>query len=92
MGKKSRAERRHHHNRMLEKVKDFSFYKYGLWDEEEKLQHQKKMAETRKPCSCHMCGNPRKHWKDETMQEKKLNQDWEKLKSDWNRVWNDDEC
>lgn len=22
-------------------------------------------------CSCHMCGNPRKHFKDATMQEKK---------------------
>lgn len=79
MGKKSRAERRHHHHRMLEKVKDFSFYKYGFWTEEEKLQHQKRMAETRKPCSCYMCGNPRKHWKDKTMQEKKFD---EKVKTD----------
>lgn len=22
-------------------------------------------------CSCHMCGNPRKHWKEKTMQEKR---------------------
>lgn len=79
MGKKSRAERRHHHHRMLEKVKDFSFYKYGSWSEEEKLQHQKRMAETRKPCSCYMCGNPRKHWKDDTMQEKRFD---EKVRTD----------
>jgi hypothetical protein len=79
MGKKSRAERRHHHHRMLEKVKDFSFYKYGIWDEEEKLRHQRKVAETRTPCSCDMCGNPRKHWKDKTMQEKRFD---EKVRTD----------
>ena len=22
--------------------------------------------------NCHMCGNPRKHWKDKTMQEKRI--------------------
>lgn len=75
MGKKSRAERRHHHQRMLDKVKNFSFYKY-LWpNEEDKLLHQKKTAENRKPCSCHMCRNPRHSgWnKDKlTMQEKRI--------------------
>jgi hypothetical protein len=30
------------------------------------------MAETRHPCSCHMCGNPRKHWKEKTIQEKRF--------------------
>ena len=34
-----------------------------------------KMAENRKPCSCHMCGNPRKHWKELTIQEKRKNSD-----------------
>lgn len=29
------------------------------------------LAHTPQNCSCHMCGNPRKHWKDKTMQEKK---------------------
>ena len=82
MGKKSRAERRHHHLRMLEKVKDFSLYKYASWSEEEKLQHQKRMAENRKPCSCYMCGNPRKHWKDKTMQEKRFEE----------KIRTDDEC
>jgi hypothetical protein len=33
------------------------------------------MAENRKPCSCHMCGNPRKHHKDKlTMQERRMNE------------------
>jgi hypothetical protein len=72
---KSRAERRHHHQRMLNKVKKFSLYQNYFWSEEDKIQHQKRMAENRKPCSCHMCGNPRKHHKDKlTMQEKKMNE------------------
>ncbi len=25
-------------------------------------------------CSCHMCGNPRKHWKSKTMQEKRMDE------------------
>ncbi len=79
---KSRAERRHHHHRMLEKVKDFTFYKYGIWDEEDKLQHQRKIAETRTPCSCDMCGNPRRRWKDKTMQEKRFEE----------KIRTDDEC
>jgi hypothetical protein len=59
---------------MLNKVKKFSLYENYFWNEEDKLQHQRKMAETRKPCSCYMCGNPRKHWKDKTMQEKRFDE------------------
>jgi hypothetical protein len=62
---------------MLNKVKDFYIYQNGFWSEEEKLQHQRKMAETRKHCSCYMCGNPRKHWKDKTIQEKRFEQNIE---------------
>ncbi len=29
-------------------------------------------AHTPAICSCHMCGNPRKHWKEKTMQEKRM--------------------
>lgn len=25
-----------------------------------------------KVCSCHMCGNPRKHWNEKTIQERKV--------------------
>ena len=97
MGKKSRAERRHHHQRMLDKVKDFFIYQSGFWKtEEDKFQHQRKLAENRKLCSCHMCRNPRRSawYKGEgklTMQEKKMKEDWENLKKDWNNIWNDDE-
>ena len=30
-------------------------------------------ARSPKMCSCHMCGNPRKYWKEETYQEKREN-------------------
>jgi hypothetical protein len=30
------------------------------------------LAHSPKCCSCYMCGNPRKHWKDKTMQEKRM--------------------
>jgi hypothetical protein len=30
------------------------------------------LAHTPHNCSCHMCGNPRKHWKNKTMQEKRI--------------------
>jgi len=28
-------------------------------------------AHTPKQCSCHVCGNPRKHWKEKTIQERR---------------------
>lgn len=70
---RSRSERRHHHKRMLNKVKKFDLYLDHDWDEQSKEKHQKKMVETRKPCSCRGCGNPRHHEKDKlTMQEKRI--------------------
>lgn len=71
---KSRAERRHNHKRMLDRVKGFHWLKPKFWHgtESERDQHMRKIAETRHPCSCHMCGNPRKHWKDDTVQEKRI--------------------
>lgn len=75
MGKKSRADRRHHHRRMIDKVKDFWWLQADkYWGSEEKRQkHIRKMAETRHPCSCHMCCNPRHSpWKEKTIQEKRF--------------------
>lgn len=71
---RTRSERRHHHQRMLNKVKNFSLYQNYFWSEEEKIEHQKRMAENRHPCSCHMCGNPRKHFKQKTLQEKRMDE------------------
>lgn len=50
-------------------------YVDGLWshtteiNEETKHLMAKKYSETRTPCSCHMCGNPRKHFNELTKQE-----------------------
>jgi hypothetical protein len=30
-----------------------------------------RMARTRKPCSCSMCGNPRKYFNEKTMRERR---------------------
>lgn len=57
------AENRHHHERMQERVKSFYWY-YG---------YANRFAKNRKRCSCYMCGNPRKHFKDITIQEKQSN-------------------
>jgi len=48
-----------------------------LYENEEKRlelveQHSKVLRNTGKPCSCFMCGNPRKHFSEKTMQEKKF--------------------
>ena len=71
---RSRAERRHNHGRMLSRVKKFHWLQPEFWhgNEASREKHIRQMAETRKPCSCLMCGNPRKHWKDKTMQEKRF--------------------
>ncbi len=72
---RTRAERRHHHERMKQKVSKFHWIKRWFWGEESREQHIRRMAETRTPCSCHMCGNPRRHQKDKlTMQEKRINE------------------
>lgn len=67
---KTRAERRHHNERVKHK-----FYKSLLqmdWYDKEDAIHRAHFYDTRHPCSCYMCGNPRKAWKDKTMQEKKF--------------------
>lgn len=73
---RSRAFRRHNHERMLNKVKKFRWLQpeYWLGSEEERQKHMREVAETRKPCSCHMCGNPRKIFKEKTMQEKRFDE------------------
>lgn len=75
---KTRAERRHHHQRMIDRVKNFDWLKPKYWfgSEESREKHIRQMAENRHPCSCHMCRNPRHsrfHSGEEklTMQERK---------------------
>lgn len=71
---RSRSERRHHHQRMLNRVKNFDWVKRWFGTGESREEHVKRMAENRHPCSCHMCGNPRKHFKQKTIQEKRMDE------------------
>lgn len=68
---KSRAERRHHHHRMLGRAREIA-HMQGLddWFTKEQFEkHIRYIAENRKKCSCYMCGNPRRTFKQKTMQE-----------------------
>lgn len=75
---RTRSERRHHHQRMIDRAKDFfmSKWKKDLLSEEDYQKHLSFIAETKKPCSCGMCCNPRRAWYAKenqrlTMQEKR---------------------
>lgn len=73
---RTRAERRHHHRRMMNKVKKYSIV--TAWPEEYADRRAKKFAETRKPCSCDGCGNPRhsvmSKSERKTMQERRMDE------------------
>ena len=75
---RSRAERRHHHQRMINKVSKFRWIQPDSYHgpEEQRQKHIREMAETRHPCSCDVCCNARRNpWlKGErlTMQERRF--------------------
>lgn len=79
---RTRAERRHHHQRMLQRAEKFAC-ENGMkeWFTQEQFEkHVRLIAENRKACSCYMCGNARKIWKQKTLQEIKQDiaiHDWE---------------
>lgn len=61
---------------MLNKAKHIAGMQ-GLreWFTDDEFQkHIRKLAENRKKCSCWMCGNARRMFKEKTMQEKKFEQ------------------
>lgn len=68
---RTKAERRQYIKTKKEKVKKILKNRY---QGKELLNNEKfigKLVQTIKPCSCYMCGNPRKHLKDKkTIQEK----------------------
>lgn len=65
---RSRAFRRDAEKRKKQWVKK-TFDKY-YWNGMDEAQVGVR-AHSPKKCSCYMCGNPRKYWKDKTMQEKR---------------------
>lgn len=44
------------------------------------------MAKTRKPCSCPMCGNPRRHYGEKTIQEKKADIFYQEQLADYDYI------
>ncbi len=85
-----RAERRHHQRRMKVKAKrivnDNGFPEYA--------NECHKIANHLTVCSCYMCGNPRKHTGEVTMQERKAHELdtgnlMEPLGLEFEKVWDD---
>ena len=64
-----RAIRRAERERIIKKR---SKYWNGDYKSEKQLS---KLARTSTPCSCFMCGNPRKYFNEETIQERRNKQD-----------------
>ncbi|QIG72110.1 hypothetical protein EVB97_279 [Rhizobium phage RHph_Y65] len=69
MDKFNRAVRRHHRKRLRENRK---IYHGGLQWVIDREKAKSFRVNTPTPCSCHMCGNPRKFFKELTIQERKF--------------------
>jgi hypothetical protein len=66
--------RRHHYNRLKSKRENLHYWGRGYNDSSSWCKASLGIAvNTPKNCSCYMCGNPRKHWKEVTRQELKAN-------------------
>ena len=70
-----RAVRRHHENRMKHQVADY----YGGYARGEPRQLGR-LSHARKPCSCAMCGNPRRWFGERSLQERRL--EWQSSDQD----------
>jgi len=77
MKSNKRAQRRHNYSRL--KSKRIHKKYWGRSRAEWTVQQLGLLTNTPKICSCYMCGNPRKYWKESPFQEKKLLEktDWE---------------
>lgn len=80
-----RAVRRHHRERLINKYINYIKCRYGYdvpnrnssyypntWEEMFLARYElaRNTFDNFKKCSCHMCGNPRKFYKDKTLKEK----------------------
>jgi len=61
-----RARKRNHYDRIKRKRLRYLNFQNGLDHSERRLG---KLVSTPKPCSCYMCGNPRKYWGEKTLRE-----------------------
>ena len=71
-----RAYRRHKRQVALKKATKIAMGWWGIKDpnNEDVKQKALRIYKNRKPCSCDMCGNPRKYWNELTIQERRWQQ------------------
>ena len=72
--KRDRSYRRHHNERMLNRMLATGWWK-SHWDLKRGTNRRllcRKWRDNMKKCSCYMCGNPRRHFGDLPIQEKRL--------------------
>ena len=67
----SQALRRHHRERLKAKRK-FYYTRPGSEYRQNSPEVIAFYVNTPTPCSCHMCGNPRRYFKERTMQERRF--------------------
>ena len=65
-----RAIRRHHYQR-LKKNRSVYWGRRYEWSDPLDDEELGFLANTPTPCSCYMCGNPRRYWKQVTLKERK---------------------
>ena len=70
---KKRAQRRHQKNRIRAKRKGYLVVDC-LQEPDANQRHLGMLIKTPKPCSCWMCGNPRKHFGEKSLQERKADE------------------
>jgi len=68
-----RSIRRHHYSRLKNKHRNQMKFTFWYMPDEFRDIRACKMISTPCACSCHMCGNPRKYFKELTMQERREN-------------------
>ncbi len=71
MENKKRALRRHHYARLKKNRQHYWGYgKAGHREEEMPVAAQGVVVSSAKPCSCYICGNPRKYEKKRSLKER----------------------
>ncbi len=70
----NRSIRRHHHRRLQERAKWIMAVVWGYRAQDVSPRRLGKCVATRTPCSCWMCGNPRRHHAEVTIQERRRQQ------------------
>ncbi len=65
-----RALRRHHRDRLLQKRKHYWSYN-NAYNDTLNVEIPHSVINTPTPCSCYMCGNPRKYFKEASLEERR---------------------